>query len=404
MPETVIIGGGIAGFVLALELHAIGRQCAIFEAAPRIMPLGVGINLLPYAVEHLERLGLLPQLAAMSMQPTRCIYASSVGQILFEEPTGRTAGHSRPQFSIHRADLHRLLMQTARERLGESSVILGLTCTGYRQDGETVAALFDDKTTVTGRILIGCDGIHSRIFRQMHPGREAIRRSDITMWRGLTPNMKLHDGHTMLRAGTVQNGKIVAYPVPSVGSGAPVLNWVVEKQTPQNEVPPSDHATPLHLERLFPQWDRSWLDLSRLFQTSQAIMCMPMTDRDPCPHWTHGRVALLGDAAHPMFPLGSNGAGQAVLDAAALARCLDEIDDPLDALTTYERIRRPAAERIVLSDRVGGPDVVLTAIEARTMGRRIPEIESTQFRREAGGLLADYRNRIDGSRADRTGT
>ena len=198
----------------------------------------------------------------------------------------------------------------------------------------------------------------------------------------------------MLRAGTVDNGKLVAYPIPSPNSGPAMLNWVVEKQISPNENSSSGLPTANEVKRIFRHWDEPWLDPECLFNRSSTIMSMPMTDRDPCPYWTDGRVTLLGDAAHPMYPIGSNGAGQAILDAAVLARCLAESSDDMEALRSYERIRRPVADRIVLADRSGGPDVVLAAIEAKSQGLRVPEVEIAQLKAQAAGLLTEYREQV----------
>jgi 2-polyprenyl-6-methoxyphenol hydroxylase-like FAD-dependent oxidoreductase len=395
MPEILIIGGGIAGLILALECQSIGRECMVFEAASQIVPLGVGINLQPSAVRELERLELLPELSRLSKQPSRCIYASGLGQILFEEPLGLAACHQQPQLSIHRANLHKVLIDAALLRLGFSNIALGQTCIGYSQSTGGVCAHFLDGTSVAGKILIACDGIHSRIFRQMHPARQPIHPSQITMWRGVSPGVHMLDGCTMLRAGTVDNGKLVAYPIPSPNSGPTMLNWVVEKQISPNENSASGLPTANEVKCIFRHWDEPWLDPECLFNRSSTIMSMPMTDRDPCPYWTDGRVTLLGDAAHPMYPIGSNGAGQAILDAAVLARCLAESSDDMEALRSYERIRRPVADRIVLADRAGGPDVVLAAIEAKSQGLRVPEGEIGELKAQAASLLAEYRQRVE---------
>jgi 2-polyprenyl-6-methoxyphenol hydroxylase-like FAD-dependent oxidoreductase len=395
MPEVLIIGGGIAGLVLALECQSIGRECMVFEGASQIIPLGVGINLQPSAVGQLERLELLPELSRLSNQPSRCIYASGLGQILFEEPLGLAAGHQQPQLSIHRANLHKVLIDAAVLRLGISNLVLGQTCIGYSQSTGGVCAHFLDGASVAGKILIACDGIHSRIFRQMHPARRPIRPSQITMWRGVSPGIHLLDQRTMLRAGTVRNGKLVAYPIPSPDSAPAMLNWVVEKQISPDENSSSGLPTANEIEHILRHWEEPWLDLESVFNTSSTIMRMPMTDRDPCPYWTDGRVTLLGDAAHPMYPIGSNGAGQAILDAAVLARCLAQSSDAVEALRSYERIRRPAADRIVLADRAGGPDIVLAAIEAKSQGLRVPEVEVAQLKAQAASLLAEYRERVE---------
>jgi 5-methylphenazine-1-carboxylate 1-monooxygenase len=393
MGRVLIIGAGIGGLMLALELHAVGRDCIVFEAAPSIEPLGVGLNLQPYAVMPLQRLGLAAALREASLQPASCIYTSRSGQILYREPLGLIAGFACPQCSIHRASLHDILLGAVRLRMGEGAVQLGRRCVDFTEDGCRVTAHFMSGPSESGDVLVACDGVHSSIFKKMYPSRPHVRQSGITMWRGLTHGSDFLDNQTMLRGGLLPNGKLVAYPVRVPGPRADLmLNWVVELDA--GVEPSSDpEQDRLWLETLFSDWQTPWLDIARMIGQASTIMAMPMTDRDPLPSWTVGRVTLLGDAAHPMFPLGSNGAGQAILDAVMLASRLSQTTDDRQALAEYEDARRPATEAIVLSDRNGGPDIVLDAIEKRSQGRWLPHREASELENELAQLLGAYRQK-----------
>jgi 2-polyprenyl-6-methoxyphenol hydroxylase-like FAD-dependent oxidoreductase len=391
--RVLIVGAGIGGLVLALELHAIGRDCVVFEAAPSIESLGVGLNLQPYAVMPLHRLGLAAALREASLQPAGCIYSSRRGQILYREPLGLIAGFTCPQYSIHRASLHDILLGAVRLRMGEGAVQLGRRCVDFKEDGCHVTAHFMNGPSEIGDVLVACDGVHSSIFKKMHPGRPHVRQSGVTMWRGLTHGLDFLDNQSMLRGGLLPNGKLVVYPVRAPSSRADlVLNWVVELDAgvePSSD-PEQDRSW---LETLFSGWQTPWLDIARMIRQASTIMAMPMTDRDPVLSWTAGRVTLLGDAAHPMFPLGSNGAGQAILDAEVLASCFSKMTDDKQALAEYEHARRPATEAIVLSDRNGGPDVVLDAIERRSEGQWLPHRDASELGTELAQLLFAYRQK-----------
>lgn len=395
MSKIVIAGAGIGGLTLALALHARGHACKIFEAAPRFETVGAGINIQPYAALELHRLGLASALAAASVTPLQGVYASTEGEIAIREPLGINAGFSCPQYSIHRAALHRILVDTVVRRLGRDALHLDHRCSGFEQNKYGVGARFEKKRdAIEADVLVGCDGIHSAVYRQLYPSAEHIRHSGVTMWRGVTRNVALLDGKTMLRCGRIGTGKLVAYPVRDPDEPDEiVLNWVAELREPARaERDWNRRVDVAALPEAFRGWRTDWLDIGTLVAQADFILEMPMVDRDPLPRWSHGRVTLLGDAAHPMYPVGSNGAGQAILDAASLAACMDTSTNPAAALGTYDDIRRPLVEQIVKSDREGGPDIVLDAIHATT---RDASIDRAPQAREAHlmHLLAQYRGR-----------
>lgn len=407
MSNVIIIGAGIGGLSLALELHLRGHHCHVYEAAPEIKAVGVGINIQTYAARELHRLGLASKLAEAAMQPLEIAYANSTGQIMFREPLGVNAGCPVPQYSIHRAALHRILLEAVAERLGPDAIRLGHKCIGFNQNDLGVTAFFDgDNQSVTGDFLVGCDGIHSTIHHQLYPGTESIRHAGVMMWRGITRGISLLDHRTMVRSGRIETGKLVAYPVRDPDQPEEIMvNWVAELQT--NAYPTQDTYRLVELSSVpdvFLNWKFDWMDGSALVRNAEFILQLPMSDGDPLPRWSHDRVTLLGDAAHPMYPVGSNGAGQAIVDASVLAACIDTVDDEIAALIAYDDLRRPLTADVVRRDREGGPDVVLDAIHALTNNeQRTRETAALSNEQQIATLLRDYQTGIglQGSTASR---
>jgi 5-methylphenazine-1-carboxylate 1-monooxygenase len=407
MSNVIIIGAGIGGLSLALELHFRGHHCHVYEAAPEIKAVGVGINIQTYAARELHRLGLASKLAEAAMQPLAIAYANSTGQIMFREPLGVNAGCPVPQYSIHRAALHRILLEAVAERLGPDAIHLGHKCIGFNQNNLSVTALFDgDNRSVTGDILVGCDGIHSAIHHQLYPATESIRHAGVMMWRGITRGISLLDHRTMVRSGRVETGKLVAYPVRDPDQPEEIMvNWVAELQS--NAYPTQDTYRLVEMSSVpdvFLNWKFDWMDGSALVRNAEFILQLPMSDRDPLPRWSHDRVTLLGDAAHPMYPVGSNGAGQAIVDASVLAACIDTVDDEIAALIAYDDLRRPLTADVVRRDREGGPDVILDAIHALTNSEHLTrETAALSNEQQIAALLRDYQTGIglQGSTASR---
>ena len=392
--EILIAGGGIAGLTLALSLHQAGIACRVFEAATAIRPLGVGINLLPHGTRELTELGLQESLARVAVETREVCLVNRFGQFIHREPRGRFAGYDWPQFSIHRADLHAVLLDAVRERMGEGTVSLGKKVRRFEDSGGKVRAWFEDETAAEGDALIGCDGIHSRVRGILFPQGAALSYQGINMWRGVTRWKPFLGGASMIIGGWLEVGKLVVYPIrPELDAeGRQLVNWVAEIQSPRNVM--QDWALPGRLEDFLPAfegWRFDWLDAVAMMQGADALYEYPMVDREPLASWTRGRVTLAGDAAHPMHPRGSNGAGQAILDARVLAGSLKRSHSVEEALKSYERKRLDAANAVVLANRSSGPDAILRLVHERTGDRPFGRIEDVMSAEEIRALADNYK-------------
>ncbi len=399
--SVIIVGAGIGGLVLALELHDAGIPCKVYEAAPELRPLGVGINILPHASAVLDRLGLTEAMEAIAIPTRESAFYNRFGQEIFVEPAGKHAGYQFAQFSVHRGDFQMMLFETVRQRLGEDAVVLDHKCTGFEQTDDTVTANFESVATgsplpsVTGDVLIGCDGIHSAIRKQLYPQEGRARYSGINMWRGATVWQPMLSGATMVRAGWLQDGKLVIYPIKDNvdGKGGQLINWVAELEAPYNEE--RSWGTRGNLNDFigaFEDWNFDWLDVPALLRSTKDIFEYPMVDQDPLERWTFGRVTLLGDAAHPMVPRGSNGAGQAILDGPALRKSLEASENMTSALTAYEEVRRPATTAVVLTNRETPPDAILREVWERTDDRPFLDINDVISHAELVEMSNGYKN------------
>lgn len=367
--RILISGGGIGGLALALMLRQRNIDCTVLESAEQVRPLGVGINLLPHAVRELAALDLLPRLDEVGVRTRELRYANHLGQVAWAEARGTWAGHDVPQFSIHRGHLHGLLWKAAIEQLGPAlktdSRVLGFT-----QGEGFVTARLASGESMTGDALVGADGIHSNLRALLHPADGGVRWQGIQMWRGAVDWPVLWDGQTMCIAGD-RRAKLVLYPIGPGGSpGRRLLNWVVYvSQDGAGATPPGrqDWSREADRDTVLPHvahFRLPFIDPAALIRSSERASEYPMCDRDPLPWWTQGRVTLLGDAAHPMYPVGSNGASQSVLDARCLADLLAAGDVPA-ALAAYEAERLPKTTAIVASNRQGGPERVIDFVADR---------------------------------------
>ncbi len=373
--KAIIIGGGIGGLTMALMLHKRGLDCEIFEQSDTIRELGVGINTLPHAIKELAELGLLARLDQVGIRTHELFYMNRNGQEIWREPRGTDAGFEYPQFSIHRGRLQQVIYQAVRSRLGESRIHTGHRLGSYTQDEAGIAAYFfgrdgAHRATARGDILIGADGIHSHVRETLFPNEGPARWNGSILWRGAMEWPQFLTGRSMVIAGGMA-GKLVVYPI---GEGAradkPLTNWAVLVKVSEGGAPPdkADWSRPGKFEDLMPHVQRfsiPFVDAKALIEATPEFWEFPMCDRDPLPRWSHGRVTLLGDAAHPMYPVGSNGASQAILDARCLADRLREADHVRQALWEYERERLPMTAQIVYSNRSGGPEGVIDAVEQR---------------------------------------
>jgi 2-polyprenyl-6-methoxyphenol hydroxylase-like FAD-dependent oxidoreductase len=407
MDDIVIVGGGIGGLTLALALHEAKIPCRIFESAPAIKAVGVGINLLPHATKELAALGLEAALARVAIETKDATFFNRFGQLIYQEPLGRAAGYDQPQFSIHRGDLQMVLLDAFRGRAGHDRIVTNHHCLGVEQDQAGVSVTFSDgptgsaRSTVRGRAAIACDGINSAIRKQLFPDEGEPRYSGVNMWRGVTRWKPMLSGASMVRAGWLSHGKMVIYPIRAAGhDGLQLINWVAEIETPNyrkrdwnREGALADFIGP------FSDWHFDWLDVPAFIRAADSVLEFPMVDQDPLPRWSFGRITLLGDAAHPMVPRGSNGAGQAILDARALTTALLQNADPLEALSSYEKQRLEATTRIVLTNRTNPPDAILREVFQRTHDRPFKTIDDVISRDELVALSEGYK-RIAGYSKD----
>jgi 2-polyprenyl-6-methoxyphenol hydroxylase-like FAD-dependent oxidoreductase len=402
-PEVAIIGGGIGGLAFALSLERAGIRATVYEATPSFSELGVGINLQPHAVRALEALGLVDALAAVSIEPRHNSFFNRHGQLIHSEKLGREAGYKFPQFSIHRGDLHDALLTAVRERLGIDAVVAGYRCVRVADDGRGVRLNFEDPDgrdigAIRADVAIACDGVHSSVRRQFYPDEGPFAFGGINMWRGSTRYPAILDGATVALAGSLSFGKLVIYPMRDYGDGTMLINWNVEVR--------SDVAAPNawnkrgRIEDFLWRYDSArfdWLDVPDMMRRADMVLEYPMVDRDPIPRWTFGRVTLTGDAAHPMYPRSGNGAAQAIIDGATLARCLKDYA-PEAALAAYEAERLEPVNRIVVASRSSPPDLVIETVEERTKGARFDRLEDVISTDELRAIIDRFKRLVGGDR------
>ena len=413
MDDIVVAGGGIGGLAAALSLHQAGFPVRVFETVDQMQALGVGINLLPHAVRELDELGLLGELKAVGLAPDHLSYFTKRGELIWSEERGLLAGYKWPQISVHRGHLQKFLYDAAVQRIGADRVHTGHHLDGFEQTADGVIARFVNRRTgenlgdVQGSLLVASDGIHSVVRKSFYPDEGMPKWNGAILWRGLAEGPPVFDGRTLVWAGHARQ-KFVLYPISEVTNGRQQLNFIAELVYDNTVLAErEDWYKPGDLNEFLPSfegWTFDWLNVPKLIQSAPATFQFPMVDRDPLPRWTHGRVTLLGDAAHPMYPVGSNGASQAILDARALAGCLLSYpNDPLHALDRYDEVRRPATSGIVLANRGHGPERPMTLVEERAPDgfTRIDDVispeeilQSTEgYRRAAGFAMADLNER-----------
>ena len=372
--KVLVAGAGIGGLTAALMLHARGIACTVVEQAAEVREVGVGINTLPHSIAELAALGLLDRLDQVGLRTRTLRYLTLRGQEVWQEARGMHAGHDHPQFSIHRGRLQKLLYDAVVDRMGPDAVRTGLSLAGFVQDEGGVTAHFRDtrdastSQTFRSEVLICADGIHSVGRRVFYPNEGPAKWQGVVMWRGATDWPVWEDGETMAIAGGL-GGKFVLYPISPIKDGRQLMNWVVnirvadgDRTAPQRE----SWSRKAALSKVLPYAERfriGGMDLAALVRASGDIYEYPMADRDPLPRWTHGRVTLLGDAAHPMYPVGSNGSAQAILDARCLADQMAQSAHPREALYRYEADRLPKTAEVVRLNRIGGPERVIDEVE-----------------------------------------
>jgi 2-polyprenyl-6-methoxyphenol hydroxylase-like FAD-dependent oxidoreductase len=393
--HVALIGGGIGGLAAALYLERAGIDCTIYEATPTFSQLAVGINLMPHAVRLLSELGLGDALSKVSIEPRATCFFNRHGQLIHTLPLGRTAGYNWPHFSIHRGHLHDALLSAVRARLGADTVQMGHRCTrtdetatGVRIAWQAPDGMSLPSTDAT--VAIGCDGVHSAVRKQFYPDEGEFAFGGINMWRGSSRYRPILDGRSVILAGALSSGKLVIYPMHDYGNGTHLINWNVEVHS--EVAGPNQWNKNGRIEDFIWRYEKSrfdWLDVADLMRRADMLLEYPMVDRDPISRWSFGRVTLLGDAAHPMYPRSGNGAAQSIIDAAVLVQYL-RTHEPEAALRAYEADRLEKANKIVLAARSSPPDFVIETVEKRTNGEPFERLDDVISPEERAAILERF--------------
>ena len=375
---VLIAGGGIGGMALALTLHQVGVPCIVFEAVPQLQPLGVGINLQPNAVRELHDLGLGNEvLDTIGIQAREWALVGRNGNDVYSEARGLLAGYRWPQYAVHRGQLQMLLYRTVQQRLGPDAVRLGQRVTGYRHAADGVVVQLEDRDgqrhELTGALLVAADGLHSAVRAQMHPQQPPIQWGGAIMWRGTTPGVPIRSGSSFVGLGSLRH-RVVLYPISQAdpATGLATINWIAEITVDNaGGWRQGDWNRRVQLDEFvhhFEGWNYGWLDVPALLRGAAEVFEYPMIDRDPVPTWVDRRVALLGDAAHVMYPVGSNGASQAIVDARVLGAALVAHGVGPAALQAYDQTLCGPVSALVLRNRGAGPFGMLGIVDERCGG------------------------------------
>lgn len=377
--NVLIAGAGLGGLVAATKLHRLGMRVMVVDAAKELLPLGVGINMLPHGASILYELGLEKGLARTGIQTRAVEYRTQYGQLILRDPRGLHAGSPWPQYSIHRGHLHKLLLEATLAELPSGSILTGHRFESFEQKGKTVRAflrrLDDSVVQLETNVLIGADGVHSAVCKQLHVDPLPLVFSGTMMWRGAIEREPYLDGETMVVAGH-HDSKMVIYPISEEARqrGRSLVNMTAEINIGKDKTYPREDwnraANISEFIHAFEDWKFDFMDIPATLRATQNILVYPMVDRDALPFWSKGRVTLLGDAAHPMYPIGANGASQAFLDADTLSNAFVETacKDPVEALQIYEAQRLPATAKVVAANRSKGPEAVLQLAKERVKG------------------------------------
>jgi 2-polyprenyl-6-methoxyphenol hydroxylase-like FAD-dependent oxidoreductase len=398
---VLIAGGGIGGLSVALTLQQIGVRCLVLEAVPELKPFGVGINLQPNAVRELYELGIgSDRLDAIGLPAREWALVGLNGKDVYSEPRGLLAGYRWPQYAVHRGGLQMLLHRTAVERLGSGAVLTGHRVVGYRNANDGVTAFVRTSAgknkEFRAKLLIAADGLHSAAREQMHPQQPPIHWGGAIMWRGMTPGVPIRSGASFVGLGTHRQ-RVVFYPIsrPDPATGLATINWIAEitVDTSTRALRDGDWNKKVAIDSFihhFEDWRYDWLDVPALLRGADEVFEYPMIDRDPVPTWVDGRVALLGDAAHVMYPTGSNGASQAIMDARVLGAAMIEHGVTSKALEAYDRKLCAEISAVVLRNRGAGPFGLLNLLDERC-GGVFDDIDAVIPAQEREEFMSRYR-------------
>jgi 2-polyprenyl-6-methoxyphenol hydroxylase-like FAD-dependent oxidoreductase len=396
MTDIAIIGAGPGGLMTALRLHQQGFRPRIYEAVTELQPLGVGIDIKVYGTKELDDLGLLEEFRTISVDAQESLFFNNHGQEIYAELCGVHMGYLHEQRFVHRGYFQLFLYSKVLERLGADSVVLGARTVGYTQDGDgaTLSLQHPDGTTSAAHadVVIAADGIKSAVRRQMHPASADPKYSGLTMWRGTTLMEPFKTGGTILHIGDPRTSSMIVYPIADnfEGTGLTLVNWVVEATRAESAEDWNQRGT---VDEVLPYYDDckiGFLDVQEMLRNAREVYLFPLIDHDPLDWWTDGRITLLGDAAHAMYPRGGNGACQGLVDARVVAEKLATIPDPATALKAYEDERREGVNRIVLANRGEGYEVIRRIVAERTDGDRFEDIEQVLPLAEADEIFSRY--------------
>lgn len=396
---VLIAGGGIAGLTMALTCHQIGVPAVVLESVRTVAPLGVGINVQPNAIRELYDLGFADDLDAIGVEATEWALVGRGGNDVWAEPRGRSAGYEVPQYSVHRGKLQMLLYQAVLDRLGPESVLTGHRIVGYRNTSNSVIVDIDTRngstTQIEGSLLIAADGLHSTVRAQMHPDQPEPHWGGQILWRGATPGPPVRSGAAFTLVGT-HDQRFVHYPISSIDpdTGLQLQNWIAELTVDTDDgLTGSDWNKQVDIQKFLPafaDWTFDWLDIPSLVRGAPAVWEFPMVDRDPVDQWFDDRVCLIGDAAHVMYPVGSNGASQAIVDARVMGAKFLEFGVKPDALTSFEEQLLAPMSALVLRNRGHGPIGILEVVDERS-GGYFDDIDAVIPRAEVEAFMADYK-------------
>lgn len=400
--RVMIAGGGIGGLALALTLHQIGVPCVVFEAVEELRPLGVGINIQPNAVRELYDLGIGAQeFDQVGVPAKEWALLGQNGQEIYSEQRGMLAGYNWPQYAVHRGEFHMLLYRTFCARAGADAVRLGQQVTGYENNSDgTVTALIKQRDgsviREVGALLIGADGIHSNVRAQMHPDQPPIHWGGAIMWRGTSLAKPIRTGSSFIGLGTHRQ-RMVIYPISQADpeSGLAMINWIAEvtydDPDARDDIGWFRRVETSDFIHHFEDWTYDWLDVPKLIQNAQVAYENPMIDRDPVDTWQDGGVALMGDAAHAMYPTGSNGASQAIIDARVLGACMLDHGIAPAALAAYNQQLCEPVSKLILRNRGAGPFGLLNMVDDRC-GGKFDDIDDVISAEERAEFMAGYKS------------
>ena len=397
-----IVGGGIGGLSLALALHQRGLACNVYETVPEVKEIGVGITLLPHAVRELAGLGLQAELEAAGIENLESVFFNRYGQYIYRESRGRHAGYALPELGIHRGKLHRILFDAVLSRLGAAHVHTNHRCVQVTQTDADVTLHFVETGTgaqlapAHAEVVIACDGVNSVLRKQFYPD-EKVAFAGINTWRGVTRHRPILSGKSYIRIGSIDTGKMVIYPIVDNidAQGMQLVNWVAETQRAGDTMNDWNRTgSGADFLDIFKDWVFDWLDVPTLINGADSILEYPMVDKDPVAQWTFGRVTLLGDAAHPMYPRGSNGSAQAIIDGRVLATQLalaqQNGGDICSGLLGYEALRRLPTSKIVLTNRSTPPDFIIMRADELSKGKPFRHIDDLISQAELRAISDNY--------------